>query len=60
MNIKSKIMLALIGAGAILGGCTVNDTPDNVVVPDNKPDVVVTPQDKPDVIITPPASTTGK
>ena len=58
LKIKYLLLMA-IAAGAVMGGCTVNDTPDTVVVPENKPDVVVTPDSKPDVIITPPASTTG-
>ena len=60
MSAKTKFMLTLIGASAILVGCTVNDTPDTVVVPNDKPDVtVVPPADSPDVVINPPASTTG-
>lgn len=53
-----KLFFALIGL-ACLGGCTVNDTPDNVIVEDKKPDVVVEPKDGPDVIVNPPA-TNGK
>jgi hypothetical protein len=54
-----KYLFGLIAAGAIIAGCTVNDTPDTVVTPESKPDVVVTPDTKPDVVVTPPASTTG-
>lgn len=60
MTITQKTLLSAIAAGAIAAGCTVNDTPDNVIVPSDKPDVtVVPPADKPDVVINPPASTTG-
>ena len=59
MFTSKRFLLGLIAAGAAIVGCTVNDTPDNVVVPSDKPDVVVTPDTKPDVVVTPPASTTG-
>ena len=55
-NMKKFLLLGVLTAATILGGCTINDTPDSVIV-DDKPDTVVVPDDKPDVVINPPATT---
>lgn len=51
-----KYLFAVLAAATVVSGCTVNDTPDSVVV-DDKPDTVVVPDSKPDVVVNPPATT---
>lgn len=62
-----KHLFAFLAAISVLGGCTINETPDTVIedrtpdttiIEDKKPDVII--EDKtPDVIVNPPPPTTG-
>lgn len=65
---QKKHLFAFLAGAAVLGGCTVNETPDTVIedrtpdttiIEDKKPDTIIIEDKKPDVIVTPPPSTTG-